>query len=279
MIQDATGLGAPRRHRRRPGVAPAQRRTIPFDYAFRFGLEGAPGQTRIGKIEVSIEAAFTAVSIGYGLVPEVQPVVFGVAPKAVLAPATSPGGGSTAVLLKSLAFSNANIPRIRDAGSSPFALVSAALAEALGETVRASADGFPIFGPETARALRNGFKLNPALAETALTGGTRSTELGALERYFQVVSPPLDAVQFKYALFDDGTGREFQSEPILNTAGLGAPDGSRPFRYFARPIEFAPRSVIRMQITEVSDFRGELHVSLQGYKVLGAAGTPTGRTR
>lgn len=275
MIDDATGLGAPRRQRHRPGVAPARRRTIPFDYAFRFQLEGEPGQTRLGKIEVSIEAAFTAVSIGYGVVPEVQPVVFGVAPKAVLSPGSGNGALPPASLVESGGLKAA---RIRDAGASRFAFITAALAEALGETVRTSADGFPQFGPATAAALRNGFKLNPALAPAALTGGTRSTESGLLERYFQVVSPPLDAVQFKYALFDDGTGREFQSEPVLNTAALGAPDGSRPFRYFARPIEFAPRSVIRMQVTEVSDFRGELHVSLQGYKILGGAGSPTGRT-
>ena len=86
---------------------------------------------------------------------------------------------------------------------------------------------------------------------------------------------------FKYALFDQGSGREFQSEPILNIAGLGSSDGKRPFRYFARPIEFAPRSTIRLQITEVSAFQGELHVALHGYKTLGTPGTPTapGRAR
>lgn len=276
MTPDAPGLGAPRRKNfRRPGVAAAQRRVIPFDYAFRFALTGEPGTTRIEKIEVSIEAAFTAVSIGYGVVPEVQPVVFGVAPKAILNPGSAPSVPSGPALVALT--SSFKTSRIIEAGASPFAFVTQALAEALGENVRV-VNGLPIFGPVTARALRNGFRLNPALAETALTGGTRSTELGTLERYFQVVAPPPEQVQFKYALFDDGSGREFQSEPILNTAGLGAADGSRPFRYFARPIDFAPRSVIRMQITEVSDFRGELHVSLQGYKVLGGAGSPTGRS-
>jgi len=98
-----------------------------------------------------------------------------------------------------------------------------------------------------------------------------------LQRLFQVVSAPSDQIQFLYALFDDGSGREFQSEPLLNTAGLGSSDGDRPFRYFARPITFEPRSVIRMEVTEKSDFQGELHVTLHGYKVLGSPGTPTGR--
>ena len=96
---------------------------------------------------------------------------------------------------------------------------------------------------------------------------------------FEVVSPPADQIQFLYALFDEGTGREFQSEPILNTAGLGISNGDRPFRYFPKPIIFKPRSTIRLQITEISDFRGELHISLQGYKVLGESGTPTATAR
>ncbi len=70
---------------------------------------------------------------------------------------------------------------------------------------------------------------------------------------------------------DEATDREFQSDPVLNIAGLGAADGKRPFRYFAQPITFAPLATIRMEITEQSDFRGELHVSLHGYKMLGGA--------
>jgi len=61
----------------------------------------------------------------------------------------------------------------------------------------------------------------------------------------------------------------------LNIAGLGSADGKRPFRYFARPITFAPRATIRMEVTEVSDFEGELHVALHGYKVLGDPNSPT----
>ena len=98
---------------------------------------------------------------------------------------------------------------------------------------------------------------------------------GILKDLFQVVGSPPEQIQFLYALFDDGSGREFQSEPILNIAGLGISNGDRPFRYFAQPITFAPRSTIRMEVTEVSDFTGELHVSLHGYKISAGAGTPT----
>jgi hypothetical protein len=89
------------------------------------------------------------------------------------------------------------------------------------------------------------------------------------------VGAPPAQIAFLYAIFDEGSGREFQSDPILNIAGLGSPDGRRPFRYFARPIELPARSVIRMEIAEVSAFKGELHISLQGYKTLGQPGTPT----
>jgi hypothetical protein len=81
-------------------------------------------------------------------------------------------------------------------------------------------------------------------------------------------------VQFTYALFDEGSGREFQSEPVLSTAGLGSPEGERPFRRFAPPVTFAPRSVVRMQVTPLNDFKGELHIALHGYKHLGGPAAP-----
>ena len=90
---------------------------------------------------------------------------------------------------------------------------------------------------------------------------------------------PAGEVQFLYALRDEGTGREFQSQPILNTAGLGTANGNRPFRYFATPITFAPRSMIRMDVTEKASFKGELHVVLHGYRILGETGTPTAVAR
>jgi hypothetical protein len=227
-------------------IAP-ERRPIPFDYAFRYQLEGTPGKVLNSVVSVSIEALFTAVSISYGVVPKVQPIVFGPAPVR-----DSSGGLKTSRLV------DITLEQVLDGLENSLTATGTSLK---GET-----------GPEA--VLKNGVKLNAGVAEFALQGGVLSVD--TLNKLFQVVGSPSELIQFKYAIFDEGSGREFQSEPILNIAGLGSAAGERPFRHFAQPITFGPRSTIRMEITEVSDFRGELHVALQGYKVLGNPGSPTG---
>jgi hypothetical protein len=233
-------------------VAP-DKRGIPFDYAFRYELKGRRGNVINSVVTVSIEATFTAVSIGYGVVPKVQPIVFGL-------PAPDVAGTKRDFLAVTL----------REVLTSLTTDLAATTRTLRGET-----------GPEG--VFRNGFKLNPEVAELALQavnttrpGAPALLPQGVSERLFQVVGSPPELAQFKYAIFDEGSGREFQSEPILNIAGLGSAGGERPFRYFAQPITFRPRSTIRMEITEESDFTGQLHVSLHGYKELGGADSPTG---
>lgn len=126
-------------------------RTIPYDYSVQFKLAGEPGEQQVQTLSISVEAAFTAVSIGYGFVAE------------------------------------------------------------------------------------------------------RFSER---------------SIQFLYEIFDEATGRAFQNEPVLSTAGLGDPEGERPFRQFATPIVFDPLTTIRFEVTEASDLKGALHVTLHGYKTL-----------
>ena len=244
---------AARRNRRDIPVVQSsapERRAIPFDYAFRYELKGQPGNVINSLVTVSIEATFTAVSIGYGVVPKVQPIIFGPPP----APRSN---------LNSL---QTNLLSIR------LADIIQGLTPKLVATSRSLSRDT---GPEA--VFKNGIKLNPEVAELALQGDGRATlSDDVLGRLFQVVGTPSELIQFKYAIIDEGSGREFQSEPILNIAGLGSASGERPFRYFARPITFRPRSSIRMEVTEISDFIGELHVSLHGYKVLGDPDSPTG---
>jgi len=221
------------------------RRGIPFDYAFRYELQGKPGSVINSIVTVSIEATFTAVSIGYGVVPDVTTILFGPEPDSDD---------------DSINFTQIKLGDIINSLDRELIASSTALSK---ET-----------GPEA--VLKNGIKLNPAVAEFVLQQrGDLRLKGDVLRKLFQVVGSPPELLLFKYAIFDEGSGREFQSEPILNIAGLGSAGGERPFRYFAQPIVFKPRSTIRMEVTEVSDFKGVLHVSLHGYKVLGGSDTPT----
>ena len=77
------------------------------------------------------------------------------------------------------------------------------------------------------------------------------------------------AIDFKYSIVDSGSGRELQSRPIHNIAGLGEPNGERPFRPLAKPMVFMPRSTIRFEIEELSPGASELFIVLHGYKMLG----------
>lgn len=225
----------------------AAARTIPFDQSFQFSLTGVPQTTHRRTVTVSVESSFTAVSIGYGVVPEVTPIVFGVSPTIF--------GGEGIPSLRNISFNDV-LDALEDLTFSP--------------DVRADT-------PAVEAALRNGIKLNPDFATLALQGNGNApiNDEEALGRVFQVASAAASQVQFLYSLFDEASGREFQSAPILSIAGLGAADGKRPFRYFAQPIAFSPLATIRMDVTELSDVRGELHVALHGYKVLGDTPTQT----
>ena len=80
-------------------------------------------------------------------------------------------------------------------------------------------------------------------------------------------------IHFLYTIVDSGSGRELQNKSVHNISGFGAADGDRPFRPFARPVPFVPRSTIRIEIEELSVgpfFKdGTLYIVLHGYKRLG----------
>jgi hypothetical protein len=217
--------------------------------AFRYDLTGSPGRTQRQVVNISVEAAFVAVSIGYGVIPAVSAIQFGPPPP----PPNDefPGG------LRNVSFG----------------VVIDALSAELDDNLPGGT-----IGTRVANVLTNGFRLRPEVASRLLLDDANDPLDDRLRgTMFQAVAAPPEQIQFKYAIFDDASGREFQSEPILNTAGLGISNGDRPFRSFARPIRFEPRSAVRLEITEVSEFAGELHVSLQGFKMLGGSGTPTGQ--
>lgn len=244
------------------GEAPprANQRTIPFDYTFEFTLEGEPGNVVRHTQAVSIEGAFAAVSIGYGLIPRVSSIVFGPDDQALSA------------------FGRVATPKtIRDM-SLDFILDTLESQQA---RLRADLQDLPFLrteaGPEA--ILKQGIRLNPEFVELALDGDIISLPSSLRGQLFQTVAAPPENIQFRYAIFDDGTGRAFQSDPILSIAGLGIADGDRPFRTFTPPIVFGPRATIRIEVMEISEFAGDLSIVLHGFKQLGEAGTPTSPRR
>jgi hypothetical protein len=108
----------------------------------------------------------------------------------------------------------------------------------------------------------------------------RQETVNQLERTFRAfmrcVTVRLCGIDFRYAVIDGGTGRELQNQPIHNIAGLGEAGGNRPFRLFAKPMIFAARSTIRIEVEEISEgsiyHDAELFLVLHGYKTLGATG-------
>ena len=76
-----------------------------------------------------------------------------------------------------------------------------------------------------------------------------------------------ESLSFTYAIIDKGSGRELQNEPIHNLAGLGRPDGVRPFRELIVPYVFLPNSSIVIEIRELTTIAdGTIHIDFQGYK-------------
>jgi hypothetical protein len=126
-------------------------------------------------------------------------------------------------------------------------------------------DSFPV------SALQEGIRLRPNFVRLAFDpfGGLNpGLRVDALSRLFERLNRP-DDVSFRYSIFDTGTGRELQNQPIHNIAGLGIANGDRPFKSLARPMRFLPRSTIRVNVEERFG-RGTLFIVFQGYKVLSA---------
>jgi hypothetical protein len=133
-------------------------------------------------------------------------------------------------------------------------------------------------------ALQGGIRIRPNFIRIALSGGTLSNAdlpLNLANRVFEGLNRPED-VSFRYSIFDSGTGRELQNQPINNIAGLGIANGDRPFKKLARPMMFQPRSTIRITVEERFG-RGTLFMVFQGYKRLGGSASdrtfrPRGRS-
>lgn len=125
-------------------------------------------------------------------------------------------------------------------------------------------------------ALQDGIRIRPNFLRIAFDQGELAeiAQPDVCNRIFERLNRA-DAVSFRYSIFESGTGRELQNQPINNIAGLGIANGERPFKKLARPMLFLPRSTIRVTVEERFG-RGNLFMVFQGYKRLGSpAVSPT----
>ena len=135
----------------------------------------------------------------------------------------------------------------------------------------ATSIGYSFFIPsrrQSGPVILSGFSVPPPW--DALLGGLFDDPQLAV----RTLAAKLFGIDFTYSIIDSGTGRELQNRSIHNVAGLGSPDGRRPFRPMAKPMLFQPRSTIRVVVDEVSAgplyTDAQLFIVLHGYKILGA---------
>ena len=112
-----------------------------------------------------------------------------------------------------------------------------------------------------------------------MRAGRTALDVGAASAHrfgsvLQRIKPP-DEISFLFSMVDSGTGREFQDQAAHNVASLGKSNGERPFRLLAQPFHFAPRTTLRLQITERTEgISGTLFIVLYGYRLLGSSSCP-----
>jgi hypothetical protein len=228
-----------------PIVRAASTREIPYDHVARFELRGERGSRVKDVINVSTDGAFVAVSIGYGFIP--KPLGYPPIPPA---------------------------PETRERISVPI-MVEQQLTGAGHATTTE-----PRTATVAAPALSKHSWVNAVLAHFRQVS---PLTVPMIDWFVDVVRP--DALlqrfllrqhgfDFRYTIVDSGTGRELQNMPIHNIAGLGGADGQRPFRPLPKPMLFAPRTTIRIEVEEVSAgplyAGGELSLVFHGYKLLGS---------
>ena len=281
-------------------------RVIPFDYVATVDLIGQSGNVAEDEVTINAEGGFVATALGYGLTVE-DPGVRLVPSGEVQGTVTDSTGGAVpgaTVTLQNVvtkAEASARIDATNHyrialmpgewAISSTLPFVSeGTLKVAPGSSITVNLDSSPGISPTSngqvatvdlgnlplrslpPDALVDGIRIRPELLRIAFeNGGQLATTfpIELLDNLFERINSS-DDLSFRYSIFDGGRGLELQNRPINNVAGLGIANGDRPFKKFARPMVFLPRSTIRVSVEEHSG-RGRLYLAFQGYKVLSAA--------
>src|SRR4051812_40086328 len=206
---------------------------IPYDAAATFRLTGRPGNLIQDVINVSTDGTFVAVAIGYGFEEDRERAIVGpeVLQKLSIAPPIVVGD-----------------LELRD-------LPLGALIEGLR------------VNPQFAPWMFGDTSLGDSSAEGSAGSGVIPADRVSGNLLQRVKAA--EEISFLFSMVDSGTGREFQDQPAHNLATLGKSNGERPFRMLAQPFHFAPRSTVRLQVTERTEgIRGTLFIVLYGYRVL-----------
>jgi hypothetical protein len=215
---------------------------IPYDLGATFRITGRPGNVVQDVINISTNGVFVAVGIGYGFEEDRErPIV----PPDVVQFAANDGS----IVVGDLVLEH---------------LPLATLIEGFRVNPKFA---HWVFGDQALGTGNGTFTETPAISDTVPADRVFSNVL-------QRIKAP-EEISFLFSLVDSGTGREFQDQAAHNLASLGKSNGERPFRLLAQPFHFAPRSTLRLQITERTEgVRGTLFIVLYGYRVLGAATCP-----
>jgi hypothetical protein len=267
-------------------------RTVPFDYVARVELTGQPKNRVEVEVPINVEGGFVATALGYGLAVEERDVlVQSAGPPGSLAisltPPTTPNikllnldtklemplssGPTPSGEYVVVANSHHSSSKIRVvSGLTTTASVNvptSGVPQVMSATIDLSTLPLRLFSLET---LIDGFRICPNFLRISFQNNgnlTATLPTNLLDHIFEPLNRP-EEVSFRYTIFDSGRGVELQNQPINNIAGLGIANGDRPFKRFARPMIFLPRSTISITIEEHFG-HGTLFLVFQGYKVLG----------
>jgi hypothetical protein len=234
------GRGRPAVEASLPSASALGVKEIPYDYVATFKLQGKAGNRVPDVINISTDGAFVAVAIGYSFIPARWPPVSlppkppppeplpqePPPPEKPPSPEESPPSPKSSVSSGRLAHLYQSLNG--DLHEALYFIAQFVLAGTIQEVPPSDQD------------------LNKAL-------GMLADVLEAPRTFVQSLWMKLCGIDFKYSIIDSGSGRELQNQPIHNIAGLGEPTGDRPFRPFARPMLFMPRSTIRIEVEEVSE--------------------------
>jgi hypothetical protein len=239
-LNDPGSLGELDEYGRRLRRSAQKVKRIPFDYVATFTLTGEPGRRVQALINISAEATFICTSIGYGAE---EPKIY----QTYLAQIQDIRNQQILLILDKAKKNDGDPTPPTDGDGTTTPVFSGGLGGIFGGSI-----GGVLLDAGTITNINRRITLEQIPGEEAIRN---------------VIQNFRDALSFKYAIIDRGSGRELQNVPIHNLAGLGRLDGTRPFRELSVPYVFLPNSTVLVELTELVTLEAAIiHIDFQGYK-------------